>query len=73
MSNPDEEVEDVIGDDLPPAVKRNGLRSRLLDPINKVHDNWISVPTWGRYMRTLGLHTRPVQKVIERSWARRAS
>ena len=43
----------------------------VVERINAIHDNWISVPTWGMYMRALGMHTRPVQRLIERSWARR--
>lgn len=62
MSNPEDAVEDG-----------KSVRAKVIERINDVHDNWISVPTWGKYMRALGMHTRPVQQLIERSWARRPS
>ena len=73
MSNPEEEVDDVLAHEPNATDSRKTIGARLLERVNEIHDNWISVPTWGQYMRALGLHTRPVQKIIERSWARRAS
>lgn len=43
-----------------------------LTKLSELQDNWISVPTWGLFMRALGLHRTPVRRLLKQAWARRA-
>lgn len=53
------------------TARTRAALERPMKKISTLHDDFISVPTWGKYMRAIGLHTPHVKALVRRSWARR--